>query len=209
MDYSDLHNLTQRYNQIKFLDEQSDWLPKASFQRALDSIAQIFVRHQAHFNFAIALLHRHYDLRPGFAMVHSRGSASEDRCDMELIGTRRIFPCAYRYCDATMDFLPYEFSTVSLPVPDKVFLAELAAFLHQCNLYDLIAITHVDSRQQLWMERMSQDGTGTIATAVSGDQVVSDKNYMVTEWAVIQDDAEIEITAVKACDDKEPAHTRK
>jgi hypothetical protein len=159
-------------------------------------------------NFAIALLHRHHDLRPGYAMVHSRSSIDEDRCDMEPIGTRRMFPCAYHCCDVSTDFLPYEFSSVSIPVPDKAFLSELASFLRQYNLYETIAIAHVDNRQQLWMERISQDGTGTIATAVSGDQVVLDENYTVTEWAVIQNDIETKVTAIKGCDDKEVGHTR-
>lgn len=207
MDDSSSQRLSQRYNQINLIHQQRVLSLQASFQDALSCIAQIFVRHQAHVHFAITLLHRHHDLPPGCAMVHSHGDLNEDSCSMERLGTRGIFPYAYHCClEGEINFLPYEFSATPVPAPDKAFLAEVAAYLRQHSLCEAIAISYTADPQQVWIETMSRDHQGTTAVVVSKAQLPWHEDYTVTEWAVIQDDVGIRITAIKGCNDKEVGH---
>ena len=205
---TDITDLSQRYNQIKLIHQQRHWPSQTLFRDALNHIAQIFAQYRANLKFGIALLHRHHELRPGCAMVHSRGPMGEDHCSMEQLGDRRIFPCAF-HCgpDEDFDFLPYEFSALPVPAPDQTFLSALAAYLRQSELREAIAIIHIDDPGKAWVEHPSPDGYGTIAV-IAREQGIWDEGYTTTEWAVVQHELEVRATAIKACDDKEPAHTR-
>lgn len=133
----------------------------------------------------------------------------EDYCSMEQVTDRRIFPCAF-HCglDEDVGFLPYEFSESPVPAPDQSFLSALAAYLRQTGLCETIAITNIDGHETRRVERLSPDGQGMIAVTADKEQEPWDKDYTTTEWAVIQEEGELRIVAVKKCDDKEPAHTR-
>lgn len=204
-----MKNLSHRYNHIRLLHQQRDLLARTSFQEALSSLAQIFVRHRANLNFAITLLHRHHDLPAGYAMVHSHDSMSEDRCSMEQLGDSSIFPYAFHCCfDNGSDFVPYEFSARAVPVPSRPFLSEVAACLRQHGLCEALAISCMTDPGQVWMESLSRDGSGTIAVTSSMDRLIWPEDYTVTEWAVIQDELQTEVIAIKGCNDKEPGHTR-
>lgn len=133
----------------------------------------------------------------------------EDHCSMEQVTDRRIFPCVF-HCglDEDVGFLPYEFFGIPVPAPDQSFLSALAAYPRQSGLHETIAITRIDGPETRRVERLSPDGQGMIAVMADKEQEPWDKGYVMTEWAVIQDEGEVRIAAVRACDDKEPAHTR-
>lgn len=204
-----MRDLSHQYNHIRSLHQQRDLPSQSFFQEALYSLAQIFVRHRAHHNFAITLLHRHHDLPTGYAMVHSHDSGSEDRCSMEQLGDDPIFPCAFHCCfDNGFDFVPYEYSARATPVPSRPFLSDVASYLHQHGLCEALAISCMTDPGQVWMESLSRDGNGTVAVPSSMEQPAWDKDHIVTEWAVVQDGLRNKVIAIKACNDKEPGHTR-
>ncbi|KAF2158940.1 hypothetical protein M409DRAFT_30571 [Zasmidium cellare ATCC 36951] len=205
--YSDL---SQRYNKIDFVHEQRSWLLHADARQVLLDLANIFIRHGANTNFAITLLHRHHQLHPGHAMIHVRDCSGADICSMEQLGTRQIYPCAY-HCllDQDTPFLPFEFSSDPLPTPDPSFLSDVANYLRLRNLCNRIGVSYTDGSQEVWTERLLDNGQGTIAVVASQDQASLDDNYIVTEWFVSQDENGINTVAIKGCNDQEVGHSRK
>lgn len=201
--------LTERYNRIKFISEQRIWLSTASFCDALAELAQIFVRHRANNSFAIALLHRHLDLDPGYALVHSSKEHDTDICRAEELGARVIYPSAY-HCDPEREtlFSPFEFSSSPLSVPEDEFLIEIATCLRQRNMCEVIAISCLSDPTQAWIETSSHESQVTTAKVAKEKDILSLGDYVVTEWAVLQNSEEIELHATKVCDDKEVGHAR-
>lgn len=209
MQKTKFHGLEARYNHIKYIDQQRAWLSRPDFFDALFDLAQIFVRHQAHDNFAITLLHRHHDLQPGYAMVHSQGAKGEDFCYMEELGSQPIFPCAYHYhLDGATEFAPYEFSSTPIPMPDEAFLREVAVYLRQCNLCEVVAVSHLDHFGQIWLESLAVDRQGTVAIVTQAGQELVGDDYVLTEWAIVQGDNGAQLMGTRACSDKESGHTR-
>lgn len=197
---------SDRYNRIGFIGEQKSRLQSISLPSILYAIAQIIQNHQAHVDFGIALLHRHYDLPDGYAMVHSSGNSEEDTCTMERFGTRQLYPCSYHF--DSRGFHPFEFSSAPTPVPRRDFLLEIAAFLQSRGLCHIFGLSHVRRTQEPWSERLSPDGRGTIATRQPHGIDFSMQEEDVTEWIIIEGIAGMEVKAFKTCVDTEAGHKR-
>lgn len=128
---------------------------------------------------------------------------------MEQVRDRHLYPYAFRCCEGEeLGFLPYEFSSTPVQVPAQSFLSALGQYLRDHGLDEIIAITQMEDRGKRWVEQLSSDGSGTIAVAASEEQECWDDGYVLTEWVVMQDGEEARVIGVKACDDKDPAHTR-
>lgn len=63
------------YNNIRLIDEHYEDLKGSQFARACNALCDIYLKHHAHRNFGIALLHRHHALPSEHVMVHSMNDA--------------------------------------------------------------------------------------------------------------------------------------
>lgn len=172
-----------------------------SFQQ----IARIFLSHGAHLDYGIALLHRHHDLPPGHAMVHESEGPDTSICRIEPLGLREIFPSSHHLVED--DFLPYEFTYERVQPPPTDFLAELATFLMARGLSEIIAVTHLSSKTERWLESMTDNGT-TSTRMLERDDDLWPAGHIPTEWHMRQDEGTIEIIASKFCHDEPAGHRR-
>lgn len=189
--------INESYNNIRFVDDQCEILKDSLFECVRDSIRDIYLEHHAHYDFGIALLHRHHRLPPEHAMIHFRNNEGQDICYAERLGQRKICPCAYQLCGGR--FIPYEYSSAQTPVPDEDFLSELAICLRKNHLESLIAVSYVPFSDEIWLETLAREFEGTIATRVSITLDPFSGHHAITEWAIRGDPGVACMVPMKAC----------
>lgn len=184
------------YNSIPGIDDQVAALNRSAFSSVWVELCQAFIRHQAHKEFGVALLHRHLDLPSGYAMVHSWNEFGEDICRPEPVGLRKVFPSSYYLRRGR--FLAFEFTVDPTPTPSSEFLVDVLKVLQDHQLAHLIAVVHVGKGYDMRMEEMLEHDEGTIATTWESDPKVF-SHYATTEWAFDDGDGKPHLVALKAC----------
>ncbi|KAF2208992.1 hypothetical protein CERZMDRAFT_107329 [Cercospora zeae-maydis SCOH1-5] len=179
MDDASASDCSDRYNRIHSIEEQKRAAEEIDLPNVLRSAAQILLQHGAHLNFGISLVHRHQDLAPNCAMIHSYDAPGSDTCHMERLMDVQIFPQAY-HLDRD-GFLPYEYSFEPTHIPEAPMLDELAALLRREDASELIGLFHIKELGALWLERPSSHGNGTTATRLPQGNTLS-SDIIVTEW---------------------------
>lgn len=96
-----------KYNEIQDVEIQNEKLKALPIESLQDSLFHIFNDHNAQHDFGLALVHRHYDLRPGHIMVHSRDEQARDVCRAEQMREQDVYPRSYYIHQG--EFVPYEF----------------------------------------------------------------------------------------------------
>lgn len=135
------------YNSIRLLEEQQTFT--SSHLRA---IAEIYVKASMHHTYGAGILHRHFALRQGDVMVHTRCENDADLCtaeNVENLDSHNLRPHSF-LLNSKGRFQAYEYNT-SLghprPLPSTVFLHQLRDFLVENQLTSLVAILPEDNRQ--------------------------------------------------------------
>jgi hypothetical protein len=85
MAYTTLTSLNNRYNSMRPLSRQSLALRESQSNGIGPTIAQIFVKHQMHRDYHLALLHRHHILPTGYAVVHKREGPDGYTCSISAV----------------------------------------------------------------------------------------------------------------------------
>lgn len=196
--------LGRRYNRIAYIDEQRVALLRLMQSDSFEEIARVFLKHGAHHNFGMALLHRHHKLPSGHAMVHTPDGPDTDICRMELLGTREIFPSSYQLVQD--DFLPFEFTSERIPSPPTDFLVELATFLRGHDLSTTVAITHLSNHGERWLEHTTDKGTTAIRLTEESNSWPGDN--IATEWYLRQDKGITQWSASRVCLVEPAGHRR-
>ena len=118
------------------------------------------------------------------------------------------------YSKNRQEFLPYEFDLKTtedhapLMVPGDAFLLELAAFLWDQGLENVLGLCRRSSTGDRWLESVSTDGKGTLATRISRE--ITAQDGVLTEWEFVVDENGAHIKATRACQDTESGgHVRK
>ena len=185
------------YNRIPSVEKQQDALEYSNLSSVWTNIFEIFVRHGAQNDFGLALLHRHQDLPPGHAMVHSWDQLERDLCRPEMLGTREVYPLSYCLQDGR--FMAYEFAAIPTPTPPTAFLRDLVGLLQSNELESIIAVAHISDRESIWTETMLEDCRGTVAVKSNQDPGSCPDNYITTEWAFRDATGTPNMVAVKGC----------
>lgn len=108
-------------------------------------IRDIFLQHEAHHEFALTLLHTHFQIKSDQRLVDCRSVATpwifkDDNAVVHKYG-RYVYPKAYRLANGK--FEPYEFEfSHDLPhfQPNQTFLTALASFLHHRQLDGILGL---------------------------------------------------------------------
>ena len=169
------------------------------------TIAQIFVKHQMHRDYHLAVLHRHHILPTGYAMVYQREGPDKYTCSMQVIELEKTFPSSYHLSDGR--FVPFEFSLAEPRIkPSDGFFSELSDILHEHGLDHEIGITKALPPEHLWKEELCE--TGMICTRIDAEDKMSVENCVITQWAFQETSCGLEITAVRACEETPAGHRR-
>ena len=187
----------ESYNLISSIDEQWKRFKSSPFDLVSDAVCMVYLKHKAHHHFGIALLHRHYRLPAGYAMVHSKPHHNQDICCAERLGLRQIYPCAYQLHNGR--FAPYEYSSIQGAYPDGDFLIDLATVLQKKGLENLIGISSIPQPSELYLETMAGEFEGTIATRMLDISALSHERHVVTEWAICDEFEGSRMVPTRAC----------
>jgi len=166
----------------------------------LRAAAAIFVRHNEQAQFALTLIHRHFDLLRGYVMVHSMTDKDEDICVPQELGSRKIRPCMFRLCRDQQSFIPIEYhdrSSESSVLPSAAFLSDLGVFLVNNNLDKVLGLSWNPDLSKTWIEQLVPAIGGTIATRT--DQKLGLCNDVVTEWSFGFSSGQLTIRAIRGC----------
>ena len=167
-------------------------------QSMLQSITEIFVKHHAHHQFGVILLHRHQDLRPGCVMVHTRTLLDQDICSMEPWGSRELYPISF-CLDSQKEFVPIEFSSTPATDPNLDFLSDMRSFLYENDLHEVLGISHLSPAERPWIEHLLPNGQGTISTLLGKEIESSGQAITATAWAFYPRSTGISVKVYKAC----------
>lgn len=196
------YELASSYNGIAHIDQQC----KSASSFALQSLAELFVRHNVHDRFGVFLLHRHRTLAHSSVMVHSKPDADTDICIMEELGLREITPCMF-LSQAPDEFIPFEYElspqiSDAQPLPDVSFLKELGKVLWDWRLQDVFGLCKVSPEDDPWIEKLLTDEGDTIARRIR--RSISSLDGTITQWGFLHDAGEgIRIKALRACKESE------
>lgn len=113
-------------------------------------IRNLFLKHKVHKQLGIALLHKHFPIRPTERLVDYRNiSAPWDMGNASDAVTHKydgvILPRSFRVDQGK--FVPYEFDfsdADSPPQMDQAFLSELSSLLHQHGLDKILGLRVLD-----------------------------------------------------------------
>jgi len=196
------------YNSVATFDEQDHTPPTA----ALVSLAKLFIKHDAHAHFGIALLHRHEHLARNMVMVQSISTFEGTlftRCQAEPWGRQALLPCMFLFHEQH-GFLPLEYTTPTLgkqaPTMEGPFLHELANFLVHNKLQRVFGLARRSAPGLFWAEYALPLGSGTIAISTIS---AKSESHVVTEWAFEEKDDEAIVCETKTCEkDSSAAHSR-
>ena len=184
------------YNNIPLLHQQQ----KCIWKSTLRSISEIFIRHNAHIDFGICLLHRHFEVDTNTAIIYVRAEDNTNIGGAEEQGLRDVRPCVF-FTSSREEFLPLEYEVLPVPndytVPTDVFLSELAAFLWDNELNTVLGLTRIAPSESPWVEFLSSDERRTIATRSFRE--LNSWDGVITEWAFVPKDNKICIKAMKGC----------
>lgn len=205
MEETSASDRSDRYNRLHLIEEQQRAVGEIDFANLLRAAGHILLKHGAHLNFGISLVHRHHDLAPNCAMIHSYDALGSDTCHMERLVGVPMFPQAY-HLDRD-GFLPYEYSFDPTDTPEAPMLDELAALLRREDASHLIGLFHVKELGAPWLERLSSRGNGTAAMRLPQGTTLSSET-IITEWIVRGDGPCEDLVAYKACEDTVAGHKR-
>jgi hypothetical protein len=116
----------------------------------VNPIRDLFLKHKVHKHLGIALLHKHFPIRPTERLVDCRSiSAPWDIGDDTNAVTRKyesfILPRSFRVVKEK--FVPYEFDFSDADSPhqvDQAFLSELSSLLYQHRLDQVLGLRVLD-----------------------------------------------------------------
>lgn len=191
------YEVSRCYNTIAHIEQQHTSTSPAVLQR----LAELFVRHRAHDNFGIFLLHRHGSIAPNSIMVHKRDHPDTDTCVEEELESRAMSPCSF--LSYTRDeFIPFEYETPPQTkdayLPTAAFLLELGNFLWDQQLQKTFGLCKVSPFDDPWIENLLGDKGDTIATR--SPQSISTLDGTITQWAFLSDQGgSVRIKPVRAC----------
>lgn len=182
------------YNSVCLFEEQS----RVVEDDVLRSLGAILKKHDCHGSFGISLLHRHNYLPAGHVMAHSTIEPDTDICRVEPLGRRPLYPSSY-HLSAENVFVPFEYTDTPAPVPEEVMLAELTSFFREHNLEHRLAVSSLPPTCSPSVEKLLQDGTGTITTKLNNEADFELLDGTVTEWAFIFDGDDLQVRALRKC----------
>lgn len=178
------------YNSLRTFEQQRHTID----EQTLLAIAAIFCRYEEQAIFGITLLHRHIELRRRHIMVHYEPEPDTILCTEEALGDRPLYP--YAYSLVARKTIPVEFSHTQTAAPKEQFLLELATFLADRELDDVIGLTTLSPGTSCWTEYNLEQGTGTTASpqefSVEGDVIP-------TEWRCIEREGVVKVITMKTC----------
>lgn len=133
---------------LRLASEQFQQLQAATAVRG--SIRDLFLKHKAYKHLGIALLHKHFSIRPTERLVDCRSiSAPWDVGNETDTSIRKydsfILPRSFRLIQGK--FVPYEFDFSDVDSPcqvDRKFLSELSSLLYQHGLDQVLGIRTLD-----------------------------------------------------------------
>ncbi|KAK6421570.1 hypothetical protein LTR95_016792 [Oleoguttula sp. CCFEE 5521] len=193
--------LARCYNAIAHIDRQQKSIPPY----ALQHLAELFVRHGVQDNFGVFLLHRHRALTPNSAIVHTRTDIDTDVGIEEELGLRDISPCMF-LSHARGRFHPVEFEVPSHigveDFPGDTFLLDLADFLWDRQLQEILGFCRVSPADDPWIETLLSDEGDTIATRCR--RSISALDGTITQWGFLLDEGGgIWMKSLRACKESE------
>lgn len=151
----------------------------------LHAIGPLFIEHNMHLTYGIALLHKHFNVADNEAMVHD-GLVCEPVSSLPADVTPRSF---YMH-EGKFQAYEYETHGASAALPETAFLDAFSHYLVEHKLDKTIALTRVSSDPwaPVLVERMG-DGRSHICTpaekgVVNGHKVdlLGDEEMVDTEW---------------------------
>ncbi|PVH70790.1 hypothetical protein DL98DRAFT_504276 [Cadophora sp. DSE1049] len=189
------------YNSIKSFEEQ-----QTITSSHLGAIAEIYVRARMHHSYGAGILHRHFALRKGDVMVHTRCENDVDLCtaeNLENLDRHSLRPHSF-LLNSKGRFQAYEYDTGLghlRPLPDTAFLHQLRDFLVENQLTSLVAILAEDNRQDS-VEFLLPDRQGMICVPRQDSDGGSDGvgPSVITGWKFFESDGRIECRARRACE---------
>jgi hypothetical protein len=142
-----------QYNRLSAVEDASrrvEALPDTEFSK----LASIFYKHNAQRKCALVLVHRHYNLIESEIPVEHVIRASDGSLIVSIVQPQPAnygIPYPFRFTlDTNGNLSPYEFTTVesaastSLSTLGKEFFAEVAAFLLNFGLLDVVGVVPFD-----------------------------------------------------------------
>lgn len=194
--FSDIHKplSVSQFNRIKTIEEQRHDIDSGILQ----AIAELFIYHGQDRDFGICLAHRHGTLLEGYVMVHSYPAEDVDKCEMQPLGTRTLFPCSF-FLDETHRIVPFEYSSIPQVEPTSSFLADLVRFLVQYGLHDTLGLCCAKPLEQPWTEHVAEDGKSTVAIQSKEVNENFCQNGVVTQWGFLADGATVRVMPLRKC----------
>lgn len=178
------------YNTLRTFEQQRH----AVDEQTLLAIAAIFCRYQEQDVFGITLLHRHIELRRRHIMLHCEPDPNTILCTEEAVGDRPLYP--YAYSLVARKAVPVEFSHTQTVAPKGQFLLELASFLADRELDDVIGLSTLSPGTACWTEYNLEQGTGTTA---SPHDFLLQGEVVPTEWRCVETEGVVKVIAMKIC----------
>lgn len=184
------------YNALPLLDEQRHIVQKSD----LRMLAALFLQHEVHHRFGLALLHRHVWINPQSVMVHSRISNESYSCRPEKSGMRHLTPYLFSWKTPT-DVSPREYLVADehepLLMPSTTFLLELGSSLQALGLQKVLGLSRISPHHGPWIESLLPHGQGMISTLSQSD--IEDFKGVITEWSFFQHETGACVRNFKGC----------
>lgn len=195
------------YNRLRHIDTHKGNIDELHLQQ----LAKILIRHGAHREYSIKLLHRHFDISPGHVMVNRWVRKNVSQCTMEPVNQSSVYPCAYLALNH--ELVPYEYGEEAVTEPNADLAREAVDYLESKDLHHILGIGASLPSDQPWIEHQLADSAGTVTTPLTeldlGDFADDTTHIINTEWLIEETEGKIVLRQWKGCvDTKNDGHKK-
>lgn len=184
------------YNALPLIDEQRNLVQRSD----LRELAAIFLRHEVHDRFGLALLHRHVRIDPQFVMVHSKLSNNTYSCRPEKLGMRHLTPYLFSW-EPPFGLSALEYLVADehepLQMPSPTFLIELSSSLQNMGLQSVLGLSRISPHHGPWIETVLPQDQCMISTLSRSG--LNDFKGVITEWSFFPHEAGDCVSNFKGC----------